>query len=315
MRERGWADTWAPLPRGITPKGHQPTAIHIQDYQLTEEDLIQFHIKGYWVGPQLVSDEDVRVLRMELERVMKGEVDNSASPYEYQYWQKVVTKHNSNSPDVRKINNAWWVNQTMRSVVTSSAIGRIAARLLNTPEVRLWHDQAIWKPGLAGHGEGVDENAGNIGWHQDYGFWQISNTSNMCTAWIALQDTDETNGCLRTITGSQKWGLLPDSAAFFDKNLAKLQDRFSGVSKEWEDEPCHMKAGQIAFHHALTFHGSGPNLTPHPRLAIAVHMMPADCGYQPGFGWHHNLEDLGPNVKPGDLFVGECFPVLYKEGK
>jgi len=36
--------------------------------------------------------------------------------------------------------------------------------LINTnPKIRLWHDQAIWKPGLAEHGDGVDKEAGNIG--------------------------------------------------------------------------------------------------------------------------------------------------------
>lgn len=29
---------------------------------------------------------------------------------------------------------------------------------------------------------------------QDYGFWQVSNNSSMITAWIALQDTDLSNG-------------------------------------------------------------------------------------------------------------------------
>ena len=73
-----------------------------------------------------------------IDRIESGEIDNSASPYEYQYWQKAVIKHNSNSPDVRKINNAWWINHTLRSVATSPAIGKVAARLLNTPEVRMF---------------------------------------------------------------------------------------------------------------------------------------------------------------------------------
>jgi len=132
----------------------------------------------------------------------------------------------------------------------------------------------------------------------------------MCTAWIALQDTDLNNGAMRTIVGSHKWGILNNSATFFEKNMDALKDRFQG-SQEWIDEPCIMRAGQIAIHHSLTLHGSGPNKTHSPRMAIAIHMQSKNCAYQTGKGWHHNVKDLGPMAKEGDLFVGSAFPVLY----
>jgi len=137
----------------------------------------------------------------------------------------------------------------------------------------------------------------------------------MITAWIALQDTNDTNGCLRTIVGSHKWGLVPDSDEFFNKDLASLKDRFEKEAQRlgttWTEDANCMRPGQIAFHHALTFHGSGPNITDQGRAAIAVHMMSKDCGYQSGHGWHHNVRDMGPNLKEGDLFAGPNFPVLY----
>ncbi|ELR15236.1 phytanoylCoA dioxygenase family protein [Acanthamoeba castellanii str. Neff] len=185
-----------------------------------------------------------------------------------------------------------------------------AAKLLRTNEIRLWHDQVIAKPGLGP--DGHSEKAGNIGWHQDYGFWQVSNSSSMITAWIALQDTDLSNGGLRTITGSHKWGLLPDSATFFEKDLDSLQAKFSAFGDQWSDEPSIMKAGQVAFHHALTIHGSGPNTTHQTRYAIAVHMQSEHVGFQSGRGWHSNVRDLGPNLQEGDLFVGPAFPVLWR---
>ncbi|HHZ89288.1 TPA: hypothetical protein EYN98_26475 [Candidatus Poribacteria bacterium] len=54
---------------------------------------------------------------------------------------------------------------------------------MGTNEVRIWHDQMLWKPGL-----GVTEEqalSNNIGWHQDYAHWQCANTINFCTAWVA----------------------------------------------------------------------------------------------------------------------------------
>jgi len=304
-----WADQWSPLP--VPPKKAPESNIHLIDYDVTAKDIESFNKRGYWHGPKIVKDEDLPVLRKEMERIFNGEVDFQATPYEYDYWLKSVTKHKNQSPDVRKINNAWWINAAFRNVSTSSVIGKMASKLLDTAEIRLWHDQAIIKPGMGS--EGSKSNSGNIGWHQDYGYWQISNTPNMITAFIVLQDTDTNNGALRTIVGSHKWGLIKNSARFFDQDLTKLETEFKDIAKgEWSDEPNPMKAGEVIFHHALTFHASGPNTTNDPRYAMAVHMQPQNCEYQSGHGWHHNLRDMGPHVKDGDMFVGPAFPVLHK---
>lgn len=79
---------------------------------------------------------------------------------------KVIDKYNKGTKDVLKINNSWWINSTIRSAVTSKEIGKIAADLLGISEIRLWHDQAICKPGGVCEGD----SSGNIGWHQDYAF-------------------------------------------------------------------------------------------------------------------------------------------------
>eukprot|EP01127_Copromyxa_protea_P005556 TRINITY_DN1546_c1_g1_i6.p1 TRINITY_DN1546_c1_g1~~TRINITY_DN1546_c1_g1_i6.p1 ORF type:complete len:262 (-),score=40.14 TRINITY_DN1546_c1_g1_i6:355-1140(-) len=261
------------------------------------------------MAPVMLDPADVARLRLEVARVHRGEVDNGSSPYEPHYWQRVVEATLKGDKSVKKLNNSWWINETIRSLVKAPEIGEIAASLLGVNEIRLWHDQAICKPGL---GEETKDDCGNIGWHQDYGYWQVSDTSEMITAWVALQDTDTKNGTLMTITTSHKWGLVPGSASFFDRDMKKLEDQFKQYGS-WEVVPSIMKAGQIAFHHALTFHGSGPNNTDTDRLAIAVHMQPGNCGYKSGNGYHHNVKDLGPYAKDGDLFVGDSFPVLYKK--
>ena len=56
----------------------------------------------------------------------------------------------------------------------SPVLGEMAARLMGTSEVRLWHDQAIWKPGQADRGANASLD-GNVGWHQDYAHWQVQN--------------------------------------------------------------------------------------------------------------------------------------------
>eukprot|EP01113_Clastostelium_recurvatum_P041315 TRINITY_DN6543_c0_g1_i1.p1 TRINITY_DN6543_c0_g1~~TRINITY_DN6543_c0_g1_i1.p1 ORF type:complete len:329 (+),score=53.27 TRINITY_DN6543_c0_g1_i1:899-1885(+) len=314
----GWPPvSWAPLP--APPAPHRHNDVPLIPFEFSEGDIAQFEEKGYIQGPQILSADSIAFLREEIERVFRGEVDNASSPYEYNYWLKAVEKYYANSPDVRKINNVWWINTAIRSVVTSEVIGRAAAQLLHTKEIRLWHDQAICKPPLTMPTSSSSSSllpssasAGNIGWHQDYGFWQISNSSNMITAWIPLQDVDMENGAMRTIVGSHKWGVVPDSAKFFDKDLESLKDKFTALQKgDWVDEPAIMKAGHVVFHHALTFHASGPNNSSSPRWALAVHMQSEGCGFQSGKGWHHNMKDLGPDPKEGQRFDGPLFPILF----
>jgi ectoine hydroxylase-related dioxygenase (phytanoyl-CoA dioxygenase family) len=306
--EDSWAKAWRPLPFASESEKKE---FKVLPFEIDQKQKEEFDKRGYIRGPKILSDEHLTYLRSEFERIMKGEIDKDAGavPYEYDYWRKIVEKHHNNSTQVRKINNAWWINSAVRNIILqeNNPIGKAAATLLGTPEIRLWHDQAIWKPSST-----VEDKSGNIGWHQDYGFWKCSNTPNMLTAWIPLQDVDMTNGAMRTIVGSHKWGLQEDSATFFNTDMDSLQERFS-ADKEWIDEPCTMPAGHIVFHHALTFHGSGANTSGAPRLALAVHMMPQDCGLKTGQGWHHNIKDIGPFAKDGDLFDGPCFPVMFKE--
>ena len=37
---------------------------------------------------------------------------------------------------------------------------------------------------------------------------------------------------------------------------------------------------EVSFHHCLTLHGSGPNLSDAPRLCVIAHMMPGDTSYR-----------------------------------
>jgi ectoine hydroxylase-related dioxygenase (phytanoyl-CoA dioxygenase family) len=153
-------------------------------------------------------------------------------------------------------------------------------------------------------------SAGNVGWHQDYGYWKASNNANMVTVWIALQDTDLSNGAMMTILGSHKWGEVEGSDTFFEQDMGKLKQKFA--TREWEEEPCIMKAGQASFHHALTFHGSGPNKSAAPRLSVVAHLMPDGTGYRKG-KHHDNVRLLGPRPYDGQPYTNDYFPLLYSK--
>lgn len=259
--------------------------------------------RGYWRSPKLLDDAAISRLRAAHDRLWAGEFDR---PIPSQYGPPKPQAHPG---DLRQLCNAFWLSDAIREIVTSPVIGAIAARLMKVESVRLWHDQAVFKPGAEGLPAGGKPS---VGWHQDLGYWRCTSTSNMCTAWIALQDTDLTNGGMRTIVGSHRWGLLPESNKFWSQALDDDAARFAAIAKgPWVDEPCTLRAGEVSFHHALTFHGSGPNLTSQPRLCVIAHMMPGDTTYRPGPLGHPNLVFLGPDAREGQPFAGPYWPLMW----
>lgn len=272
----------------------------INKIKITQEDKATFDRDGYWISPKLITDEQIERLRNAHDRIWAGDFDGDG-------YSMHPVNPNPDAKRIRKLDNGWWINDDVRATVTDPYIGELAADLLEVDSIRLWHDQMIYKPGLGGEVSAV----GNVGWHQDFGYWQCSDNMNMVTVWIALQDTDLTNGGMMTILGSHKWGLIPDSNTFFDQNLDILREKYSANGHEWIEEPCILKAGQASFHHALTFHGSGPNLTSLPRLSTVAHLMPGGTGYRSKVMLHDNVKFLGPRPQNGQKFDNDYFPLVY----
>ncbi|MCQ6559581.1 phytanoyl-CoA dioxygenase family protein [Paenibacillus mendelii] len=271
-----------------------------RQYKITQQDKDIFERDGYWISPKLIDDEQIERLRRAHDRIWSGDYDGDGEPMNY-------FRLHPNPDALRKFDNGWWINDEIRAVVTDPFIGELAADLLDTNEIRLWHDQVIYKPGVGDK----PTRDGNVGWHQDYGYWQSSDNPNMVTVWIALQDTDLTNGGMMTILGSNHWGLVPDSDSFFNQNMDELKNKYSG-GREWVEEPCILKAGQASFHHGLTFHGSGANRTNEPRLSVVAHLMPGGTSYSGRIQRHENVRLLGPRPVKGQPFANDYFPVLIQ---
>jgi len=143
------------------------------DRIVTDEVIQEYWERGYWVGPKLFSDDEIQRLRDAHDRLWSGKHDYPV-PSMYGWVERDLTK-----PDLRQQVDAFYLNAEMRKAILSPLIGKIAARLMKTDSARLWHDQALFKPGTGGKEETI---AGNVGWHQDYGFWQCCSTDNMCSA-------------------------------------------------------------------------------------------------------------------------------------
>lgn len=266
----------------------------------TETDVAFFEENGYWVTPQIIDEDRLERLRAHMEQVYAGQFETGRSPHPG-YW----TPEHGNG--LRKTDNSHWADLELRSLATDPVIGQIASRLMQADSIKLWHDQLLYKPGNPHRRTG-----GNVGWHQDYAYWQCAAEPTLITAWVAFDDVNLDNGCMQVVPRSQRWGLV-NINDFFEQDIDKQRQALAAPDgSAIEMVPLVMKAGQVSFHHALTLHGSGPNTTLQPRRSLAVHLMTGDTRYRAGTrgDGHMNVGLLGG--QDGDLFAGDAFPELYR---
>ena len=163
----------------------------------------------------------------------------------------------------------------MRELMLDPRLGKLAATLAGVEGIRIWHDQALFKPPF-----------GNpTAWHLDNPYWSFSSPQSI-SIWVALDDATLSNGCLYYLPGTQKAGEKKNVG--IGKNIAEL---FT-VYPEWREiEPvaCPCPAGSAVFHNGLTGHGAGANMTNKPRRAMT-------CAYMPDGSVFNGT----PNILPAD---------------
>jgi ectoine hydroxylase-related dioxygenase (phytanoyl-CoA dioxygenase family) len=203
-------------------------------------------------------------------------------------------------------------SHALARLVRYPVVGAIAARLARTPSIRLLDDQLVYKP------PGDRDGSTTVGWHADHAYWGTCSSDAMLTAWIPFHDVDETRGPLAMIDGSHRWPDLKHARHFNDRNLGDIEDRLRRRGHEPVKIPIVLEKGQVSFHHCWTLHGSYPNRSDKPRLALAVHLQDEANSYRPYSGPDgreiHIADELlcrrTPEGEP-DFRDPTVFPVLW----
>ena len=203
-------------------------------------------------------------------------------------------------------------NAAVRTLALSPILGAIAARLTGSPTIRYFADTLVDKPGMLSEEESV------VGWHTDRAYWGTCTSENLLTMWIPFQDCTVEMGPLLYVDGSHRWSGTEDLRTFRCKDLGELERRFPDRAPMTKI-PMTLRRGELSVHHCRLVHGSGPNTSQAPRLALAVHLQDADNRYHlhrkgQGVPWHIFLDDLAPKREDGfpDYADPIIFPTLWK---
>ena len=193
---------------------------------------------GFAVLPQFVQQADLRELTDALDiyirEVVPGLPDGSAF------------YHDRNRPETLKQMQHFERAPLLTDYPTRQKWMEMATGLLGEPAVPMGPEWFNKPPGLE-HPTPP---------HQDNYYFKLS-PANVLTAWLALDPTDEDNGCLRYVTGSHQLGLRPHAAT-------QVLGFSQGITDYSEDDATReavivLNAGDLVVHHGETIHLADPN--------------------------------------------------------
>ena len=112
------------------------------------------------------------------------------------------------------------------------------------------------------------DNKGFVSWHQDAKYIGFE-PHNWVTAWLAVTDANEENGCMRMWAGTHKEKIREHKDTFNESNLLTRGQTVPNVPLE-KTIPNELKAGQLSLHHPMIVHGSTPNKSKSRRIGFVI---------------------------------------------
>lgn len=122
----------------------------------------------------------------------------------------------------------------------------------------------------------------NVPWHQDASYWPLT-PSKAVTVWLAIDDADRENACMRFIPGTHHVGHLTFRMTE-DADQTVLNQEVENVERYGQPVDVELKAGEISIHSDLLLHGSEGNRSDRRRCGLTLRYCAADVrAYE---GWN-----------------------------
>ena len=263
-------------------------------YELTAGQIDFFRANGFVKSGRILDEAQMKVLREELEEIRLNRNPLMSSLYE-------VDADYLSAPDKNVFHflGAWLISKAFHDILWHPAITVKMAQLLDSPSVRLWHDQVFYKP---------PRHPGVVTWHQDYSYWTRAVPARHLTIWIGLDDSTLENGCLHYVPKSHEWGLVPKIS--LTKNMDDVKQYLTPDQlAQFRPEPMILKAGESTIHHSHMMHGSYGNRSDRHRRAIVLNYMHPETRSDDE---ERPLLAGVPLIPKGAVIEGEFFPIVLR---
>lgn len=229
---------------------------------LTGEQLNKFRDDGYLLVPSVFTEDEVAAMRRRVEEYLTEQ--RQYPPTWVQLEAKVAdgsVKLAQKTKGYRKLTHPTMVDPLFHDMVVQPKFAGILQGWLESENICAWGSGVFLKQAQTGARQP---------WHRDaHGYAGLSGT-----IWTPLMDSTVENGCIQIAPGSQNVELsVQDVVAL---NAAEEEDyqvrRFGHEIRFLE-----MKAGDAVLWNMRTLHCSEPNLSDHPRWALAVHCVTTEA--------------------------------------
>lgn len=204
---------------------------------LDARQIEQFQNLGFTVAPTFFAPQEVKAMQLELERLLASGEGRDVCP--------LPGRHNIQFTPIGDM------SPLFGSLPFHPGLANALSRLIGDP-LLLWLDQIYHKPARTGVGNS---------WHEDNSRFKVPDVRLSAGAWIALHDSNQSNGTLE---------IVPNS--FYDSKLA-LPFRQPTAEEESEAEVIEMPAGGVAFFNFGMLHCTRDNHSAAPRAAAVYHFI------------------------------------------
>ncbi len=247
---------------------------------LSGQQMDHYRERGFVAPVDIFSEDEIDAIRAEIDTAMAR-------------W--------SDKLEGQGRNNAHYILPVLDRIAHEPRILDVVEQLIG-PDVLVGGTTIFLKP---------PESAGFISWHQDARYIGLE-PHNWVTAWLAIDDVNEENGCMRMLPGSHHAPLAEHVDTFDENNLLSRGQTVPDVDQA-ATIPVILKAGQLSLHHPRIVHGSAPNLSNRRRMGLAiqsyiggdVEQMHGRIWVQQARGTRHGDHGVAPRVSgemvPGDV--------------
>lgn len=228
----------------------------MQTTQQISEAAARFDEDGYVVLDRVLSEDDLSAVSKEIDAIVAGERT-------YIPERDLVWEPGNGSRQLRNAFRLHLYNPLFLDFARSPKMTSVTGEILGHP-LRLYGSQLFAKPARVGT---------IVPRHQDMPYWPFD-PPEMITAWVALDDSNRENGCVRFFRGSHKLGMLPHEASNVAGNSLGITD--NPAVNALPEDVVEVKRGSVVLHHSLTVHYSEPNRSERSRRGLTyVYMSPA----------------------------------------
>ena len=211
---------------------------------LTQEQIAQFNQDGYLKGLSIFGSDEIDGIRS--------------------YFDALLERTLAQGGDSYSISSAHLRLPEVYDLLTDPRIVNIVGDLLGENLIG-WGSHFFCK---------LPHDGKTVAWHQDASYWPLS-PSKAVTVWLAIDEADLENACMKFVAGSHHVGHLTyrpsDSSEHnvLNQSIDNAEDYGTIVNNE-------LSAGQISIHSDLLLHGSAANDSDRRRCGLTLRYCAAD---------------------------------------